>query len=135
MTAQRKRLSVALGPADLEVTKHHGRIRGARVTHPATTLPAPHGDLVEAAVSPAMPPANARLGATDTARPARGVVSFDPVGRSAAKPHSKALAIVAKCWQCIGGNGDPNPRQRIRECEVPRCALYPVRPYQRKGTP
>ena len=49
--------------------------------------------------------------------------------RLAAKPSSLRLAITCKCRDCSGLQ-DPDHRWRIANCEVDRCPLYPVRPYQ-----
>ena len=62
------------------------------------------------------------------------IVRLDPIQKAAKKPTSLRLAITGKCWDCIGGDSDPNPRMRIRECPVTRCTLHPVRPYQKGGT-
>lgn len=55
----------------------------------------------------------------------------DPVEIARANPTSLRAAINGKCWECQGGDADPGPRRRIRECEIPSCPLYPVRPYQK----
>ncbi len=57
-------------------------------------------------------------------------VRLDPVQRSTATPKSLRLAVTAKCWACVGGDADPHPRQRIRDCTVMLCPLRSVRPYQ-----
>jgi len=49
--------------------------------------------------------------------------------RAAANPKSRKAAIAAKCWDCQGGDADPAPKRRIRECPSTGCPLYPVRPY------
>lgn len=56
---------------------------------------------------------------------------LDPIEKARRKPTSLRLAITAKCWDCQGGASDPNPRGRIGSCEVTRCPLHPVRPWQR----
>lgn len=58
------------------------------------------------------------------------IVRLDPIEKAKRNPKSLRLAITAKCWDCVGGMADPNPRARIRDCGVSRCSLYPVRPYQ-----
>lgn len=60
----------------------------------------------------------------------RATPRLDPVAKAKTKPKSLRLAVTAKCWDCVGGDADPGPRQRIRECGVRRCPLHPVRPYQ-----
>jgi len=59
------------------------------------------------------------------------VERLDPIEKAKRKPTSLRLAITAKCWDCQGGAADPNPRQRIGTCEVTRCPLHPVRPWQK----
>lgn len=63
-------------------------------------------------------------------RAAGKLVRLDPIEKARRDPKSKSKAIVAKCWDCNGGDADPNPRQRIRDCPCEDCPLYPVRPWQ-----
>jgi hypothetical protein len=56
----------------------------------------------------------------------------DPIERSKEKPDSLRLAITAKCYECVGMDGDPNYRETIRTCTSKSCPLLPVRPYQKK---
>jgi hypothetical protein len=78
-------------------------------------------------------PALQRAHAAQAAKRAAGeLVRLDPIARAAANPTSLRAAITAKCWDCMGGDADPGTRQRIRECECPRCPLHHVRPYQRR---
>jgi hypothetical protein len=53
---------------------------------------------------------------------------LSPIERARRFPASLRFAINAKCWDCQGGDADPNPRQRIRDCEIIECPLHPVRP-------
>lgn len=55
---------------------------------------------------------------------------LDPVEKARRNPQSLRLAINAKCWDCQGGASDPGIRDRIGSCQVSRCSLHPVRPYQ-----
>jgi hypothetical protein len=59
---------------------------------------------------------------------------LNPLERLATNPKSLRYAITACCWQCIGEGIDPNPREAIRSCQIPGCALFQVRPYQRKAS-
>ncbi len=59
------------------------------------------------------------------------VERLDPMEKARRKPTSLRLAISAKCWDCQGGASDPSPRARIGACELTRCPLHPVRPWQR----
>lgn len=45
-------------------------------------------------------------------------------------PRSLRAAINAKCWECVGGDADPNPHRRVRRCACPECPLWAVRPWQ-----
>lgn len=56
---------------------------------------------------------------------------LSPIEKARRNPKSLRLAVTAKCADCVGWDADPNPRARIRDCAVPKCPLYPVRPYQR----
>ncbi|QBJ80548.1 hypothetical protein DKK66_20095 (plasmid) [Aquitalea sp. USM4] len=60
------------------------------------------------------------------------IVRLDPIEKARTNPQSKALAIRAKCWECVGAGHDANPRQEIRDCSVTHCPLHPVRPWQSK---
>lgn len=57
---------------------------------------------------------------------------LSPVEKARRNPSSLRMAITAKCFDCVCGSADPNPRERIRSCPCQSCPLYPVRPYQRK---
>ena len=59
----------------------------------------------------------------------------NPMEKAAERPDSLRLAINAKCYDCIGQDGDTDWRGSIRECVCTDCPLYPVRPYQPKVTP
>ena len=61
------------------------------------------------------------------------VERLDPMEKAARRPTSLRLAINAKCYDCMGRDGDPNWRKRISECSVRSCSLRPVRPYQADG--
>jgi hypothetical protein len=56
---------------------------------------------------------------------------LDPLAKAARNPKSLRLAVNAKCFDCEGGDSDPNVRLRIGTCEIRTCPLWPVRPYQR----
>jgi len=55
-----------------------------------------------------------------------------PIERAKDKPDSLRCAITAKCYECVGMDGDSNFRETIRTCTSVNCPLYSVRPYQRK---
>lgn len=48
---------------------------------------------------------------------------------------SLAACETQRCWECVAGNEDANGQSRIAECSNTTCGLWPVRPYQPKGTP
>lgn len=54
----------------------------------------------------------------------------NPIERAKEDPGSLRKAITAKCYECVGMDGDPNFRDTIRTCTGYSCPLYPVRPYQ-----
>jgi hypothetical protein len=58
----------------------------------------------------------------------------EPLERARRNPQSRALAIAAKCWDCMGGDADPGIRARIRQCPITRCPLHAFRPYQRSDS-
>jgi hypothetical protein len=55
---------------------------------------------------------------------------LDPVARALKKPTPRNC-IAAKCWQCQGGDADPKPKERIRDCQIVDCGIWPLRPYTR----
>lgn len=61
------------------------------------------------------------------------IVRLDPMEKARKKPKSLRLAITAKCADCVGWHGDPGARGRIRDCNVTKCPLHNVRPYQKGG--
>ena len=60
------------------------------------------------------------------------VERLNPLQKARRTPKSLRLAINAKCFDCLGGNADPNVTGRIRECVIVECPLWNVRPYQTK---
>ena len=56
----------------------------------------------------------------------------NPIERAKEQPDSLRRAITAKCYECVGMDGDANFRETIRTCASYECPLYPVRPYQKK---
>lgn len=55
---------------------------------------------------------------------------LDPLEKARRNPTSLRLAINAKCFDCEGGDADPNVQARIGTCTITTCPLHPVRPYQ-----
>jgi hypothetical protein len=63
----------------------------------------------------------------------QGLSAFkNPIERAAEQPESLRRAITAKCYECVGMDGDKNYRESIRTCTSKKCPLFPVRPYQKK---
>ena len=69
-------------------------------------------------------------------RAAGGVAErLDPIERARRSPASRAFAIKAKCFDCVGRGADPGWRWQVGNCTVD-CPLVPLRPYQHLlGTP
>lgn len=67
--------------------------------------------------------------AVQAARRAMGILPerLDPLEKAAANPKSKALAIKAKCYDCVGRDADPGWRDRVRGCQIMICPLWNVR--------
>lgn len=61
------------------------------------------------------------------------VERLTPIEKARRNPTSLRAAITAKCWDCVCGDVDPRPRERIAECASATCPLVPVRPYQKRG--
>lgn len=67
------------------------------------------------------------------ARIAQGLPAYrNPIEKAKENPESLRCAINAKCFECVGMDGDVNFRDTIRTCTSFNCPLYPVRPYQPK---
>ena len=69
----------------------------------------------------------ARLARQQRAKDGIPTVRMNPVEKALANPNSKALAIRAMCYQCVGGE---LAVQNIRNCSSGSCPLYAHRPYQ-----
>jgi hypothetical protein len=41
-----------------------------------------------------------------------------------------AGTIRRTCFDCVAGDDDPGPRQRVRDCKIFDCPLHAVRPWQ-----
>jgi hypothetical protein len=54
---------------------------------------------------------------------------LDPIERARRNPSSRALAIKAKCFDCVGRGADPGWRWWVGNCTAD-CPLVPLRPYQ-----
>lgn len=75
--------------------------------------------------------ARARAAEVREIRKAAGLSTrLDPIEKARRNPKSLRLAINAKCFDCEGGNADPCVQWRIGNCDIERCPLHPVRPYQ-----
>ncbi len=57
---------------------------------------------------------------------------YNSLEKAKMKPRSLRLAVNAKCFECEGEDADPGWRVRIKECIIPNCPLFPVRPYQKR---
>jgi len=62
------------------------------------------------------------------------VVDHNLLKKAVADPTSRAKAMRAMCFQCMGGTidslPDPGWKRLIGTCTAKQCALYPWRPYQ-----
>lgn len=56
---------------------------------------------------------------------------LNPIEKAADNPKSLRLAVNAFCWDCVGGDADPGPKQRVRDCAVQGCPLWSHRPWQK----
>lgn len=69
----------------------------------------------------------ARIAKQQKAQSGISTTRMNPVEKAKANPRSKALAIRAMCYQCVGGE---LVVQQVRNCASDECALHPHRPYQ-----
>lgn len=58
---------------------------------------------------------------------------LNPIERAKLDPKSMRKAITAMCFDCIGGDHDPDFRGRIKDCPCTDCPLYYHRPYSKKA--
>lgn len=62
-------------------------------------------------------------------------VKLNPTERAKQNPRSKALAIRANCFECVGGDATPNWQKEVLNCSLAdKCSLFLHRPYQHKGS-
>lgn len=64
---------------------------------------------------------------------AAGLTKKNPIERLNEKPTSMRRAINAKCYDCVGGDGDQGWRQRVRKCFDNKCPLYNFRPFKQEN--
>jgi hypothetical protein len=58
-------------------------------------------------------------------------VVLNPIDKAKANPTSQKYAIRAHCWECVGGDGNENPKVLVRDCGLKdKCSLWPHRPWQ-----
>ncbi len=55
---------------------------------------------------------------------------LSPIEASQADPKSRAKAIKAKCYECMGGQESDNWKKDVKHCSSYGCPLRPLRPYQ-----
>ena len=67
------------------------------------------------------------------AKRASGVVTkvLTPIQRLELNPASLRQSINAMCYDCQGRDTDPGVVGRVRFCEIVKCPLFRVRPYQK----
>ena len=54
-----------------------------------------------------------------------------PTQKAKANPKSRALAIDANCYECVGGNSSEGYKRLVRDCGLEgKCSLWPHRPWQ-----
>lgn len=79
----------------------------------------------------------AALKATLPSVPRATVLS--PMERARLNPESRALAVRAYCYDCMGGqpighaNTNGDVRKMVRNCSAIKCALWDVRPWQKSA--
>lgn len=61
------------------------------------------------------------------------VVVLTPLEKHFRAPTSLRLAINAKCYDCVGQDGDANWRRQVGTCVVVKCPLHSLRPFQPKA--
>lgn len=77
-----------------------------------------------------------RLELARQARLSKPVENLNPLEKLQRKPTSRAFAINAMCYQCMGEGSDSGWKWAIGNCSVKSCALFDLRPYQAmKGKP
>lgn len=57
------------------------------------------------------------------------VVNLSPAEKAKANPKSLRMAITAKCYECAN-----DQKAEVTHCHITDCALWNVRPWQRKGS-
>jgi hypothetical protein len=47
-----------------------------------------------------------------------------------ARTEGLVKAVKRICFDCVGGDADPGPRLRVRDCSCGDCPLHPIRPWK-----
>ena len=55
----------------------------------------------------------------------RAIGKIDLIKHQGGMPLTQRHAILAKCYDCMGGYADGT-----RDCKMPKCSLHPWRPYR-----
>lgn len=56
-----------------------------------------------------------------------------PLAKAQADPKSLRKAVNLFCYECMGGDGEPNAKGHVRNCTSLKCPLFNHRPWQAKG--
>jgi len=57
-------------------------------------------------------------------------IRLTPIEAAQADPNSRAKAIKAKCYECMGGEDSDNWKKSVKHCSSMGCPLLALRPYQ-----
>lgn len=58
---------------------------------------------------------------------------LDPIEKARRNTESKALAIAAQCFECVGRGSDPNWRKEVAYCTAYGCSIWPHRPHREQA--
>jgi hypothetical protein len=99
--------------------------RTSKKANPTGSASSPRREAAEIA-KPQTKPTSGKL--AGPSQPVEGILA-----RAYANPRSRTQAVKAKCFDCEGGDADPNAKMRIGTCGITTCPLWAVRPYQKSA--
>lgn len=74
--------------------------------------------------------AKARAAARAKREAGEETIRLSPIEAAQADPTSRAKAIKAKCYECMGGDESDNWKKDVKQCSSYGCPLRPLRPFQ-----
>lgn len=81
-------------------------------------------------MTPLDPLEKARAAARAKREAGEDIIRLSPIEAAQADPTSRAKAIKAKCYECMGGQESDNWKKDVKQCSSYGCPLRALRPFQ-----